>query len=99
MQSEIVQFVEKYKSTFNPEMPIYSNAGEAVYFVTGLPARQFAFYGISIKIEQYYAVKNSYLVWFKETSTILKCLTDSILVHKNLQPIKELADGAIYISH
>ena len=47
VQSEIVQFVEKNKTVFDPRLPIYSNAGEAVYFVTGLPARQLAIYRIS----------------------------------------------------
>ena len=49
VQSEIVQFVEKNKSIFDPRLPIYSNAGEAVYFVSGLPARQLPFYRISLK--------------------------------------------------
>lgn len=99
VQSETVQFVEKYKTTFNPAIPIYSNAGEAVYFVTGLPARQLPFTAFPSKLQQYYTVKDSYLVWFKDLVNPEMPLLDSILLHKNLQPIKELTDGAIYISH
>lgn len=99
VQSEIVQFVEKYKTSFYPGMPIYSNAGEAVYFITGLPARQLPFTAFPSKLQQYYDAKNSYLVWFKDLDNPQMPLLDSILRHKNLQPIKELSDGAVYISH
>ncbi len=98
VQSEMVQFVEKYKTGFNPGIPIYSNAGEAVYFITGLPARQLPFTAFPAKLQLYYAEKNSYLVWFKDLDNPEMPLLDSILRHKNLQPIKELADGTVYIS-
>ena len=98
VQSEIVQFVEKNKTVFDPALPIYSNAGEAMYFVTGLPARQLPFTAFPSKLQQYYAVKNSYLVWFRDLDNPEMPLLDSIKLHKNLQPIKELADGSVYIS-
>jgi hypothetical protein len=39
-QSGIVQFVERNKVIFDPHFPIYSNAPDAVYFITSLPAIQ-----------------------------------------------------------
>jgi hypothetical protein len=98
VQSEIVQYVEKYKTSFSPGMPIYSNAGEAVYFITGLPARQLPFTAFPAKLQQYYALKNSYLVWFKDLDNPEMPPLDSILQKKSLQLIRELPDGAIYIS-
>jgi hypothetical protein len=98
VQSAIVQFVEKYKTEFDPQLPIYSNAGEAVYFITGLPARQLPFAAFPAKVQQYYAMKSAYLVWFRDLDNPEMPLLDSIRQNKNLQLIKELPDGAIYYS-
>jgi hypothetical protein len=98
VQSEMVQFIEKSKNSFDPRLPVYSNAGEAVYFISGIPARQLPFTAFPAKLQQYYALKNSYLIWFRELDNSEMPQLDSILLHKNLQPIKELPDGAIYIS-
>jgi hypothetical protein len=99
VQSEIVQFVEKNKSLFNPQIPIYSNAGEAVYFIAGLPARQLPFTAFPAKLQQYYTLKNSYLVWFNDLDNPEMPILDSILQKKNLQLVKQLQDGAVYISY
>ena len=98
VQSELVQFLGNYKTTFNPGLPIYSNAGEAVYFITGLPARQLPFAAFPARLQQYYATKNSYLVWFRDLDNPEMPSLDSILHNKNLQIVKELPGGAIYIS-
>jgi hypothetical protein len=98
VQSEIVQFIEKSKNSFNPHLPVYSNAGEAVYFVTGIPARQLPFSAFPAKLQQYYALKNSYLIWFRDLDNPEMPQLDSILLHKDLQLVKELPDGAIYVS-
>ena len=66
VQSAIVQYVEKYKTDFHPSLPIYSNAGEAVYFVTGLPAHQLPFTAFPSKVQVYYDLKKGYLVWFRD---------------------------------
>jgi hypothetical protein len=98
VQSEIVRAVNGYKKSFDPALPIYSNAGEAVYFVTGLPARQLPFTAYPAKLQAYYALKNSYLVWFRDLDNPDMPTLDSILRNKNLQLVKELPDGAIYQS-
>ena len=54
VQSEIVQYLEKNKNIFESRFPIYSNAGDAVYFVTGLPALQLPFTDFPDKVEGYY---------------------------------------------
>jgi hypothetical protein len=98
VQSQIVAFIEKSKTSFDPRLPVYSNAGEAVYFVAGIPARQLPFSAFPAKLQQYYALKNSYLIWFRDLDNPEMPQLDSILHHKNLQLVKELPDGAIYIS-
>jgi hypothetical protein len=98
VQSEIVQYVEKNKSDFNSSLPVYSNAGDAVYFITGLPARQLPFSAFPNKVQQYYALKNTYLVWFRDLDNPEMPPLDSLKKYKNLQLLKELPDGAVYFS-
>ena len=98
VQSEIVQFVEKNKSGFDPRFQIYSNAGEAVYFITGLPARQIPFAVFPAKLQQYYGLKNNYLVWFRDLDNPEMPGLISILKNKNMVLVKQLADGAVYVT-
>jgi hypothetical protein len=98
VQSEIVQAVKKYKTSFNPVLPIYSNAGEAVYFITGLPARELPIKAFPANLHSYFALKNSYLVWFSDLDNPEMPLLDSILQNKNMMLIEQLPDGAIYQS-
>jgi hypothetical protein len=98
LQSGIVQFLEKTKKDFDASLPIYSNAGEAVYLVTDLPARQLPFKAFPEKVKQYYSLKNTYLVWFRDLDNPEMPALDSILKNKNLELIKQVSDGAVYIS-
>lgn len=98
IQSAIVQFVIKNKIAFDPSLPIYSNAGDAVYFITGLPARQLPFTAFPAKVQQYYTTNDGYLVWFKDLDNPEMPPLDQILHHKNLQLLKELPDGSVYVS-
>jgi hypothetical protein len=102
VQSEIVQYLEKNKNIFDPRFPIFSNAGDAVYFITGLPAAQLPFTDFPAKVEIYYNGYNNhspeYLVWFRDLDNPAMPDLKSILQHKNMMPLKELADGAVYIT-
>jgi hypothetical protein len=98
VQSEIVQFLEKNKEIFDPRFPIYSNAGEAVYFVTGMPAHQLPFLDFPAQVQQYYSGKNNYLVWFRDLDDPAMPDLKSILQHKNMEAVKELKDGAVYMT-
>ena len=98
VQSDIVQYVGKYKTDFDPRLSIYSNAGEAVYFITGLPAHQLPFSAFLQKLQQYYAMKNTYLVWFRDLDNPEMPDLNTILRNKNMILLKELPDGAVYFS-
>ncbi len=98
LQSEIVQYIEKNKKEFDPGLPIYSNAGEAVYFVTGLPAHQLPFTAFPSNLKKYYNLKDTYLVWFRDLDNPEMPVLDSIIQNKNLHLIKQVTDGAVYIS-
>jgi hypothetical protein len=99
-QSEIVQYLEKNKGGFHPGFPLYSNAGDAVYFTTGLPALQLPFLDFPDKVNRYYAGNDhhqpEYLIWFQNEENLQMPALDSILKHKNLVLVKQLADGSVY---
>jgi hypothetical protein len=99
-RSEIVQYLEKNKTVFDPRFPVYSNAGDAVYFVNGLPALQLPFLDFPDKVNRYYAGRDhhlsEYLIWFQNEENLQMPSLDSILKHKNLELVKQLADGSVY---
>jgi hypothetical protein len=97
--SGIAQYLEKNRTIFDARFPIYSNAGDAVYFVTGLPAIQLPSVVFPKKVRQYYDAKNNYLVWFRDLNNPEMPKLDSILQNKNMQLIKQLPEGAVYFSN
>jgi hypothetical protein len=98
VQSEIAQFLEKNKNIFESNMSIYSNAGDAMYFTTGLAAHQLPGIAIPSQVQQYYRTKNNYLVWFQDLENPDMPALDSILKNKNMTLLKRLSDGAVYIT-
>jgi hypothetical protein len=96
--SGITQFVEKNKDIFDRKYPVYSNAGDAVYFITGLPAFQLPSVVFPEKLHRYYEKNNSYLVWFRDLENPEMPVLDSILRNKNMELIKQLPDGAVFFS-
>jgi hypothetical protein len=99
-QSEIVQFLDKNKSALDSRFSVYSNAGDAVYFITGIPALQLPFLDFPDKVNRYYAGTDhhrpEYLVWFQNEENLQMPALDSILKYKNMVLVKQLADGAVY---
>jgi Dolichyl-phosphate-mannose-protein mannosyltransferase len=98
VQSDIVQFIEKNKEIFKPALPIYSNAGDAAYFITGLPVLQLPEIAFPSRVQQYYASKNNYLIWFQDLDNPDMPPLDSILNNKNMIVLKQFSDGAVYIT-
>jgi len=102
VQTDIVQFLKKNKNILNLQFPVYSNAGDAFYFVTGEPAFQLPFVDFPKKVEAYYNGyydhRHEYLVWFQNEEDLQMPALDTILLRKNMVPVKLLKDGAVYIS-
>jgi hypothetical protein len=101
-KSDIVQFIEKNKTVFDTGYPIYSNAGDAVYFFTGLPAFQLPFVDFPDQVGRYYAGYNNqqkeYLLWFNNLDNPDMPGLDSILQNKQMVLLKQLSDGAVFIT-
>jgi hypothetical protein len=102
VRSEIVRYLKTNKNTFEPQSPIYSNAGDAVYFVTGQPALQLPFIDFPKKVDAYYNGyynhRHEYLVWFQNEENLQMPALDTILKHKDMVVLKQLKDGAVYIT-
>ena len=98
VESEIVQFLGKNKNIFDPRVPIYSNAGEAVYFVTGIAAHQLPFLDFPAQVRHYYSGNNNYLVWFNDLDNSAMPDLKSILLNKKMVAVKEFPDGGVYIT-
>jgi hypothetical protein len=98
VQSDIVQWIEKNKSVFDPQLPVYSNAGDAVYFITGFAARQVPFSAFPAKVKQYYLSNNNYLIWFRDLDNPDMPDLHDIMENKNMVVLKEFLDGAVYVT-
>jgi hypothetical protein len=101
LQSGIVEFLQNNKSIFDNDYPVYSNAGDAFYFVTGKPSYQLPFLDFPDKVKTYYErqyknPKPDYLVWFQNEEDLQMPALDSILQHKKMNLVKQLPDGAVY---
>ena len=98
VQSDIVQWIEKNKTVFDPRLPVFSNAGDAFYFITGFAARQVPFTVFPVKVKQYYLSNNNYLVWFRDLDNPDMPDLHDILENKNMAVLKEFPDGAVYVT-
>lgn len=96
VQSEIVQYIKNNKSYFQAGSLIYSNASDAVYFVTGLSAQELPRTYFPKNVEHYYLETNNYLVWFNDYENSELPGLQTILAHKHLTLWKQFPDGAIY---
>jgi hypothetical protein len=96
VQSEIVKYLKENIRILNPRYEVYSNAGDAFYFITRLPARQLPFNAFPDRVGQYYNMGNTYLVWFNDLDNPEMPDLNSILKNKNMILLKQLPDGAVY---
>ena len=63
-ESDIVQFLKTKPNYFKPDVEIYSNACDAVYFYSGLPALRIPEPVHKVDLKEYYETDGNYIVWF-----------------------------------
>jgi hypothetical protein len=97
-QSGIVQFIRKNTGLFKPGYTIYSNAGDAVYFFTGLYSDLLPQKVFPQEVERYYAEQRDYLVWFNDVDNPDLVALQDILKHKKMTLIRQFDEGAVYVS-
>ena len=95
-QSEIVSFIRQNKQIFKPGYTIYSNAGDAVYFFTGMTARLLPQNVFPEQIKNFYTQPHHYLIWFNDVDNPDVPTLNQILEHKKLILVRQFNDGSVY---
>jgi len=94
-KSDFATYLKKDHSLFKPGVPVYSDANEALYFLSGdkvklLPHRYF-----TGTIQNFYKVKRYYLVWFDSMDNPELISLKDILKVENLKLLKKFNNGSV----
>jgi hypothetical protein len=93
-QSPAVAFVKKNKEQFT--QPVYANANDAAYFLTGIHAKALPHKEIEQEKDAFLKQSSFYLVWFTDGENSDLVDIDFIRQHKKLVAVEELEGGAVY---
>jgi hypothetical protein len=97
-QTEIVKYIINNSSKFQKGYTIYSNAADAFYLFTSLPADVLPQIAFPRHVEQFYKEKHFYLIWFNEIVDPDQPMLKDILDHRKMIPVAELPDGSVWES-
>lgn len=96
-KSEFIVYLKAHKNVFKEDIPIYTDANEAVYLFTGMSSDLIPHKFFQNDVNKFYANKRFYLVWFDNLyNTELVSLQD-IMKHKKLTKIGGAKEGQIYL--
>lgn len=93
-QSPTIEFINKNKNSF--VQPVYSDANDAVYFLTGLHALPLPHKEITKEIDAFLQHSSFYLIWLTDGENTDLINLDFIKQHKKPVSMQQLNDGAIY---
>jgi hypothetical protein len=96
-KSPTVNFIERNAGSFLPGYAIYSNAGDAVYFFTGISCDLLPEKVFPVEVKQFYGEQQHYLIWFNDVDNPDMISLQDILQHKKMVCIRQMEDGAVYI--
>ena len=97
-QSDIVKYIVGNKSSFQKGYMIYSNAADAFYLFTSISADVLPQVAFPHHLEQFYAEKKFYLIWFNDIVDPDIPMLKEILDHRKMTPVAQLSDGSVWIS-
>jgi hypothetical protein len=103
-KSEFTAYLKKDNSLFKPGIPVYSDANEALYFLSGAKVKILPHRYFKEDIQKFYQLKHYYLVWFNQMDNPELISLKDIIKVKNLKLLKKFTattddgtiDGAIY---
>ena len=95
-KSEFVVYLRKHQHIFKPEIPIYSDADEAVYLFTGMSSTLIPHKLQTNLVQKFYNEKRFYLIWFDNLYNSELISLQEILAHKKLVKIGSAKQGEIY---
>ncbi len=96
--SPTVQFIRSHPDIFEPDVEIYSNANDAVYFFTKKHAQQLPHKQIPEEINELFSEDAFYIVWFSLTDESDDISLNYILKNRPMKVLKRFPDGAIYVT-
>jgi hypothetical protein len=95
-KSEFIVYLKQHKHIYKPDVPIFSDANEAVYLFTDMSSELIPHKFFKKDVQKFYANKKFYLIWFDNLyNTELISLPD-IMKNKKLVKIGEAKEGQIY---
>jgi len=95
--SDFIKYLRTHKSQFREDVPIYSNANDAVYFFTGTPAKLVPHRFFKKPIEDFFKEKHYYYIWFKVFDNSKELLNiNDIQKVEELNLLYKFPDGAVY---
>ncbi|MET3979516.1 hypothetical protein ABIB62_002102 [Mucilaginibacter sp. UYP25] len=97
MDSEFAKYLKTIdKGMFAPNVGIYSDAHEAVYFFSGMSSYLVPHKFFKKDVEKFYKIKRFYLIWFNNLENPELINIKDIQKVKKLKVIKQFEEGAIY---
>ncbi len=93
-QSPAVAYIREHKQEIIP--PVFGNANDAVYFLTGIRALPLPHKEIPKEIETFLQQDRFYLVWFRDGENTDLISLDFIKQKKRVEIVQELEDGILY---
>jgi hypothetical protein len=94
--SPFVEFLRSHKHIFKPDVPIYTDADEAVYFFTGMSSTIVPHHFFQKHVDDFFKVKHYYYIWFKTLDNKELINIHDIQKVEKLKLLYDLKDGAIY---
>jgi hypothetical protein len=96
-KSEFVVYLRKHQHLFKPEIPIFTDANEAVYLFTGMSSELVPHKFFKADVQKFYARKRFYLVWFDNLYNTELVSLQEIMKNKKLVKIGEAKEGQIFL--
>jgi hypothetical protein len=98
-ESDIVQFLKTKPNYFKPDIEIYSNACDAVYFYSGLPALRIPEAVHKVDLKEYYETDGNYIVWFtNEFNNPAIMPINELRKHRDIDTLTKFNDAIIFWS-
>lgn len=93
-ESPAVAFVKKMRPSIT--QPVYANANDAVYFLTGIHAMALPHKEIQQEINAFLQHASFYVIWFVDGENTDLVDLDFIKQHKKLVSVQQTEGGAVY---
>lgn len=96
-KSPFVEYLRAHKHIFKPDIPIYTDADEAVYIFTEMQSQLIPHTFFQKDVDKFYVKKRFYLIWFNNVFKGELITLDDILKNKKMVKIASTADGEVYL--